>query len=143
MATNNNSQKEEERNIIPESREYIAEGAKIFSEKASDIFNTFLERVKETAETAYEKGGEIYESVSLSAQGYLEKFRDRSEMSSLKEQRDEVAKELGYMCFMEYSGRYRFRVEFLKNEEFKKLMAQVRELDKQIVKIGEKLEGEG
>lgn len=143
MSTQNNTQKEEGSNIIPESRDYISEGAKIFSETASDIFNTFSEKVKETAEGAYEKGGEIFESVSLAAQGYLEKFRDRTEMSSLKEQRDEVAKELGYMCFMEYSGRYKFRVEFMKSKEFKKLMAQVRELDKQIIKFGEKLEAEG
>ncbi len=142
MSTQSNSQKEEGRNIIPESREYITEGAKIFSEKASDIFNTFLEKVKGTAEAAYEKGSEIYESVSLTAQEYWEKYKDRSEMSSLKDQRDEVAKELGYMCFMEYSGRYKFRVEFMKSEEFKKLLAQVRELDKQIIQIGEKLEAE-
>ena len=137
-----NAESHKEKDFIPESMEYIEEGAKIFSEKASDIFNTFFEKVKETAETAYEKGGEIFESVSLNAQGYLEKFRDRSEMHKLKEKRDEVAKELGYMCFVEYAGRYRFRVEFLKSEEFKKLMAQVRELDRQIIQIGEKLETE-
>ena len=57
-------------------------------------------------------------------------------------QRDEVARELGYMCFMEYSGRYRFRVEFMKGEEFKKLMSQLRQLDKEIIKLGEKLEAE-
>jgi hypothetical protein len=79
---------------------------------------------------------------TLTAQGYVEKFRDRSEMTELKEKRDEVAKELGYMCFVEYSGRYRFRVEFLKSDEFKKLMAQVRELDKEIIRIGKKLDAQ-
>ena len=130
------------KDVIPESTENIAAGAKIFSEKASDIFDTFLEKVKETAENAMQTGSKIYENVSLTAQDYLEKFRDRIEMRQLKEQRDEVAKELGYMCFMEYSGRYRFRVEFMKGDEFKKLMAQVRELDKQIIRIGENLDSE-
>ena len=63
-------------------------------------------------------------------------------MSSLKRVRDEVATQLGNMCYMEYSGRYRFREEFMKSEEFKSLVAQIRELDKQIIKIGERLEEE-
>ncbi len=112
----------------------------MFSEKASDIFTTFLEKVKKTAEAAYEKGNEIYEGVALSAQNYLDRYRNRNEMADLKEQRDEVASKLGYMCFMEYSGRYRFRVEFMKSDEFKKLIAQVRELDNQIIKIGKELD---
>ena len=70
----------------------------------------------------------------------MDRFRDRSEMVRLKEKRDEVAKELGYMCFMEFSGRYRFRVEFMKSDEFRKLVGQVRELDKQIIQLGEELE---
>lgn len=143
MATQNTSNNNDSRNFIPESKENIAEGAKVFSEKASDIFTTFLEKVKGTAEAAFEKGGQIYENVALTSQGYLDRFKDRSEMTNLKEHRDEVAKELGYMCFMEYSGRYKFRVEFMKSEEFKKLIAQVRELDKQIIQIGEKLDAEG
>ena len=130
------------KDVIPETTENIVTGAKVFGEKASDIFDNFLEKVKETAESAVETGNKIYESVALSAQNYLEQFRDRQEMKQLKEQRDEVAKELGYMCFMEYSGRYRFRVEFMKSDEFRKLLAQVRELDKQIIQIGEKLDME-
>lgn len=143
MKTENKSNQNVSREFIPESTENIMEGAKIFSEKASDIFRTFMEKVKETAETAYEKGSQIYENVSLSAQSYVERFKDRSEMAQLKDERDEVATQLGYMCFMEYSGRYRFRVEFLKSEEFKKLMSQLRQLEKEIVKLGEKLEAEG
>jgi hypothetical protein len=139
MTTEKDSNQSES-DFLHDPIETISEGAKIFSEKASEIFSTFFEKVKETSEAALEKGGEIYEEVSLKSQGYLEKFRDRTEMAKLKDQRDEVAKELGYMCFMEYAGRYRFRVEFLKSDEFKKLMAQVRALDKQIIQIGERLE---
>ena len=142
MTTTNKHEERTVRDFFSESGENIEAGAKVFSEKASDIFETFLEKVKETADAAVQTGSKIYENVSLTAQGYLEKFRDRTEMRNLKEQRDEVAKELGYMCFMEYSGRYRFRVEFLKSDEFKKLMTQVRELDKQIIHIGKKLDAE-
>ena len=142
MNTENKSNQSTSREFIPESTENIIEGARLFSEKASDIFKTFVEKVKETAETAYDKGSQIYESMALSAQHYIERFKDRSEMAQLKEQRDEVATQLGYMCFMEYSGRYRFRVEFMKGEEFKKLMSQLRQLDKEIIKLGEKLEEE-
>jgi len=140
MTTEHHTNHQSGSNIFPDSAENIAMGAKVFSEKASDIFNTFLEKVKETAESAYEKGSQIYENMALTAQGYLDKFRDRNEMVQLKEQRDEVATQLGYMCFMEYSGRYRFRVEFMKGEEFKKLLAQIRELDKQIIDIGKRLD---
>ena len=101
-----------------------------------------MEKVKEAAESAYEKGSQIYEGMALSAQHYIDRFKDRTEMAQLKEQRDEVATQLGYMCFMEYSGRYRFRVEFMKGEEFKKLMSQLRHLDREIIKLGEKLEAE-
>jgi len=142
MTTTNKHEERTVRDFFSESGETIEAGAKVFSEKASDIFESFLEKVKETADAALQTGSKIYENVSLTAQGYLEKFRDRTEMRHLKEQRDGVAKELGYMCFMEYSGRYRFRVEFLKSDEFKKLMTQVRELDKQIIQIGEKLDAE-
>jgi hypothetical protein len=128
--------------FIPESKENILMGAKVFSEKASDIFSTFLDKLKETAEAAYVKGSEIYETVSLSAQHYLERYKDRAEMARLQKERDEVAKQLGYMCSMEYSGRYRFRIEFMKGEEFKKLMAQMRQLDKEIIQIGEQFESE-
>jgi hypothetical protein len=118
----------------------ISEGAKVFGETASDIFNSLLEKVRDTAETAYEKGSQFYEEVSLTAQDYVDRFRNRSEMVRLKEKRDEVAKELGNMCFMEFSGRYRFRVEFMKSDEFRKLISQVRELDKQIIRLGKKLD---
>ena len=63
-------------------------------------------------------------------------------MAVLEAKRNEVAKELGYMCFMEFSGRYRFRVEFMKSDEFRKLIAQVRKLDNQIIEIGERLDNE-
>ena len=142
MTTTDKSHENENREFIPEATENILLGAKVFSEKASDIFNTFLDKVKETAETAYEKGSEIYENLALKAQDYLHRFRDRSEMASLESKRNEVAKELGYMCFMEFSGRYRFRVEFMKSDEFRKLIAQVRELDNQIIEIGERLDDE-
>lgn len=135
--TPNNNNREE---LITDYVDNISEGAKVFRENASDIFSSFLEKVKDTAETAYEKGNQIYEEVSLTAQGYMDRFRDRSEMARLKEKRDEVAIELGYMCFMEFSGRYRFRVEFMKSDEFRKLVNQVRELDKQIIELGEKFE---
>lgn len=142
MKTENKSKETSSREFIPESTENIVEGARVFSEKASDIFKSFIDKVKETAESAYEKGSQIYESVALSAQHYLDRFKDRSEMAQLKEERDEVATQLGYMCFMEYSGRYRFRVEFMKGEEFKKLMSQLKQLDKEIIKLGEKLDSE-
>jgi hypothetical protein len=135
--TPRNNDREE---LIADYVDNISEGAKIFGENASEIFNSFLEKVRNTAEIAYEKGNKIFEEVSLKAQGYVDRFRDRSEMVRLKEERDEVSKELGYMCFMEFSGRYRFRVEFMKSDEFRKLVAQVRELDKQIIQLGEKLE---
>lgn len=142
MTTTDKSHENEKREFIPEATENIVLGAKVFSEKASDIFNTFLEKVKETAETAYDKGSQIYENVALKAQDYLDRFRDRSEMAVLEAKRNEVAKELGYMCFMEFSGRYRFRVEFMKSDEFRKLIAQVRKLDNQIIEIGERLDNE-
>jgi hypothetical protein len=135
--TQRNNESEE---FIADYVENISEGAKVFGETASDIFHSFLEKVRDTAETAFEKGHQIYEEVSLTAQSYVDRFRDQSEMARLKERRDEVSKELGYMCFMEFSGRYRFRVEFMKSDEFRKLVSQVRELDKQIIQLGEKLE---
>lgn len=138
--TEHTSRNKERDELIADYVDNISEGAKIFGENASDIFNSFLEKVRNTAETAYEKGNEIFEEVSLKAQAYVDRYRDRSEMVRLKEERDKVSKELGYMCFMEFSGRYRFRVEFMKSDEFRKLVGQVRELDKQIIQLGEKLE---
>jgi len=128
--------------LFSESKENIIEGAKVFSEKATEIFNSFMDKVKETAETAYDKGSEIVETVTLTAQQYVDKYKDRSEMTSLKKVRDEVSGKLGDMCYMEYNGRYRFRAEFTKSDEFKDLVSQIRELDKQIIKIGERLEEE-
>jgi len=140
MTEKKNTNKQSYSDFFPESKENIVEGAKLFSEKASDIFKKFVDRVKEAAEKAYGKGTEIFESVTLTAQNYVEKYKDRSEMSGLKKVRDDVATQLGNMCYMEYSGRYRFREEFMKSDEFKNLIAQIRELDKQIIKIGERLE---
>ena len=128
--------------FIPESKENIIEGAKVFSDKASDLFNSFLDKVKDTAEAAYEKGTDIFETVALTAENYLEKYKDRAEMSNLKKVRNEVVNKLGNMCYMEYSGRYRFRETFLKSEEFRSLVTQIRELDKQIIVIGKRLEEE-
>lgn len=128
--------------FIPESKENIIEGAKVFSEKASALFNSFMEKVKETAETAYEKGTDIFETVALTAENYLEKYKDQTEMSNLEKVRSEVVSKLGNMCYMEYSGRYRFRETFLKSEEFRSLITQIRELDKQIILIGKRLEEE-
>jgi len=140
MKPEENKNSETNSEFMTDSTYNIMMGAKVFSEKASDIFNTFLDKVKESAEGAYEKGSEIYENVALTAQSYIDTYKDRSEMAQLKEQKAEVATQLGYMCFMEYSGRYRFRVEFMKSDEFKTLMKQIRELDKEIIKIGEGLD---
>jgi hypothetical protein len=128
--------------FISESRENIIEGARVFSEKASDLFNKFLVKLRDTAETAYDKGSEWVEGAGLTAQRYIERYRDRLEISELKKHRDEVATQLGNMCYLEFSGRYRFRMEFMKSEEFRTLLAQIRELDKQIIRIGERLEKE-
>lgn len=130
----------EEREFIPESTENIVMGAKVFADKASEIFSTFIEKVKDTAGTAYGKGTEIYEQVSLAAQNYMEKYRGRSEMASLRESREKISAQLGEMCFMEFAGRYRFRVEFMKSEEFRELVGQMRELDRKIIQVGERLE---
>ncbi len=142
MTEKKNTNKQSDSDFFPESKENIIQGAKVFSEKASDIFNKFLDKVKDAAETAYEKGTEIFEGVTLTAQNYVEKYKDRSEMSGLKKVRDDVATQLGNMCYIEYSGRYRFREEFMKSDEFKNMIAQLRELDKQIINIGERLEKE-
>jgi hypothetical protein len=136
--TNINNEKNPE--FIEDYKENIVAGAKVFAETASDIFNRFLEGVKETAETAYGKGTEVVETVTLNAQGYIERYKDRSEMSSLKNLRDEIATQLGNMCYLEYNGRYRIRQEFQKTKEFRDLMKQMKELDNQIIKIGERLE---
>ncbi len=128
--------------FIEESKENILAGAKVFAETASNIFNRFLEGVKETADAAYNKGTEIVETVTLTAQGYVEHYRDRSEMSSLKKLRDEIAAQLGNMCYLEYNGRYRIRQEFQKTKEFRDLMKQMKELDKQIIKIGKRFDEE-
>jgi len=136
--TNNENNTE----FIGESKENIIEGAKVFSETASNIFNRFLERVKETAEAAYGKGTEIVETVTLTSQGYIERYKDRSEMSNLKTLRDEIATQVGNMCYLEYNGRYRIRQEFQKTKEFKDLMKQMKELDKEIIRIGKRLEEE-
>jgi hypothetical protein len=137
-----NNENQSKQDFFPESRENIIEGARVFSEKASDIFNKFLDKLRETAEAAYEKGSEIFESAALTAQDYIDKYRDRSEIADLKKLRDEVATQLGNMCYIEFSGRYRFRVDFTRSEEFRNLVSQIRELDKQIVKIGKRLEEE-
>ena len=138
MEKNNENNKD----FLDESKENIVTGAKVFAETASDIFNRFLEGVKETAELAYDKGTEAVETVTLTAQGYVERYRDRNEMSNLKKLRDEVATQLGNMCYMEYNGRYRIRQEFQKTAEFRDLMKQMKELDRQIIKIGERLDRE-
>jgi hypothetical protein len=139
---NANFNNENNPEFIEESKENIVAGAKVFAETASDIFNRFLEGVKETADTAYGKGTEVVETVTLTAQGYVERYRDRSEMSSLKKLRDEIATQLGNMCYVEYNGRYRIRQEFQKTKEFRELMKQMKELDNRIIKIGERLEEE-
>jgi hypothetical protein len=128
--------------ILPDPKENIISGAKVFSKKSSDIFNSFLDKVKKAAETAYGKSTEIVENVTLTAQDYIDTYKDRAEISNLKKVRDEVATQLGNMCYIEYSGRYKFRVEFMKSNEFKTLLAQIRELDKQIIKIGKRIEEE-
>jgi hypothetical protein len=139
---NEESHQESNPEFLEESMENIVAGAKVFTETASDIFNRFLEGVKETASSAYEKGTEIVETVTLTAQGYVERYRDRSEMASLKKLRDEIATQLGNMCYLEYNGRYRIRQEFQKTSEFRDLMKQMKELDKQIIRIGERLDQE-
>jgi hypothetical protein len=140
MEKENNIQNQTNPDFIHESKEDIIAGARVFSDKASDIFNSFLERIRGTAEAAYEKGSEIVESVTLTAQNYIERYKDRSDISSLTRARDEMATKLGHMCYMEYSGRYRIRVEFQKSKEFKELMKHMKELDRQIIEIGKRLE---
>jgi hypothetical protein len=142
MTDKNENYNQSGSDFIPESKENIIAGAKIFSQKASEIFNPFMEKIKDTADAAYKKGSEITETVTLTAQNYIDQYKDRSEMASLKKVRDEVATKLGDMCYMEYSGRYKIRVEFTKSDEFKELVAQIRELDKEIIKIGKRLEEE-
>ena len=142
MENKKKSSKQSFKELFPDPKENIISGARVFSEKASDIFNKFLVKVKRAAETAYEKSSEIVENVTLTAQDYIDTYKDRAEISNLKKIRDEVATQLGNMCYIEYAGRYRFRMEFMKSDEFKNLLAQIRELDKQIIKIGKRLEEE-
>ncbi len=96
MKTDNNANSETSNEFITDSTLNIMLGAKVFSEKASDIFNTFLEKVKQSAETAYEKGSQIYENVALTAQNYIDSFRDRTEIRELKQRSDEFKKLMAF-----------------------------------------------
>lgn len=140
---------EEEHGLLTEAAENIEAGAEVVGEKFSKIAEKTTETAGEVFEviqkqlsTAYESGAKVVDEITQTAQDYIEKYQHNKEVKRLIAERDTLVAQLGLTTFVKYKTKDKSSANLLEEKEIPDLIKKIETLDKEIVKIGKKLEKE-
>jgi hypothetical protein len=131
---------EKEKGFLGEVAEDIGEGAKLVGEKASDLTDIVVDKLKKGLSQAYEAGAKVVDELSQTAQGYAEKYRAESEIKKLKGEKDKQTAQLGHSIFKHHLAGGAFTEPFFNRKEIIDQFNQIELLDKKIIKTGKQLD---
>lgn len=99
-----------------------------------------FEKIKERATKVYASSSKMVDEITQTAHEYAERYQHNVEMKKLGEKRDVITAKLGMTAFEQFKSSNKLPDKFLNREDITSQIKEIEKLDKQIVKIGKKLE---
>jgi hypothetical protein len=134
------AESEKEKGFLGEVAEDIGEGAKMVGEKAAELTDTIVDKLKKGLSQAYEAGAKVVDELSQTAQEYAEKYKAESEIKKLKGERDLLITQLGQSIFKHHREKGKVMESFFNEKEIIDQFNQIEMIDKQIIKTGKQLD---
>ena len=137
----------EEHGFLTEAAENVEAGAEIVGEKISDFAvktsetaGKIFEVVKKGLSSAYDTGAKVVDEITQTSQEYIDKYKQNMEMKKLSEKRDKLTAKLGLETFSRIKMKKIIPQKLQEDKELFDLVTEIEMLNKEIVKIGKKLE---
>ena len=135
-----NAEIETEKGFLDEVAEDIGEGAKMVGEKATELGDIVVDKLKKGLSQAYAAGAKAVDELSQAAQEYAEKYRAESAIKKLKGEKDKLMAQLGQSIFKHHLAGGGFAESFFNRKEIMDQFNQIEIVDKKIIKIGKQLD---
>jgi|GEM_PF-3246183 len=138
--TQNTAEIEKEKGFLDGMAENIGEGARMVGEKAAELTDIMVDKVKKRLSQAYEAGTKVVDEVSQATHEYTEKYKAESEIKKLKGDEDNLMIQLGQSVFKHHLAGGKFAESFFNKKEIIDDFNQIEMLDKKIIEIGKQLD---
>lgn len=99
-----------------------------------------FEKIKERVTKVYITGAKVVDEVTQTAHEYAERYQHNVEVKKLGGKRDALTTKLGMTTFEQFKSSEKLPEKFLNRKDITDQIKEIEKLDKQIVKIGKKLE---
>jgi hypothetical protein len=133
--------------ILVEAAFNVEEQAKKISKKASKIAEKgttaaggFYDKLKGGLTDVYEFGIKLADEISENAQEYIEKYKYTTEMKKLSDEKNKLLIKLGSLIYLRSKMRNIKSEDILKNNGIDFIMNEIDKKNKDIIKVGKKLE---
>ncbi|MCF8226275.1 MAG: hypothetical protein K9J30_10395 [Bacteroidales bacterium] len=142
---NKTSKEKNEPGFWDDTKENINEGARVIGEEARDIgerISSYSEiifgKIKEKTEEVFQSGKDLTEDAVNRAQEVAEKYRDRSEIRKLNEEKKKVASQLGMSFYLILKNNDNKVPEtILRRKAIKTTLHEMEELDRKILDLSD------
>ena len=131
---------DEEKGFLGEVAENIGEDARMVGEKATEIADMIVDKLKKGFSQAYGAGAKVVDDLSRAAQGYAEKYKAESEIKKLEGEKDKLITQLGQSVFRHHLAGGGFSESFFNKKEISDQFNEIERLDKEIVETGKQLD---
>lgn len=131
---------EQKKGFLGEVAEDIEDGVKIVGEKATDLSDIVVNKLKKGLSQAYAAGAKVVDELSQTAQEYTEKYKAESEIKKLKGRKDLLITQLGHSIFKRHREKGKVTESFFNEKEITDQFNQIEVLDKQIINTGKLLD---
>jgi uncharacterized protein YoxC len=134
-----------ERGVLVETAEQIEKrtrkvkdkGTEIFG-KTSDLAEEVIKKVRKGVTDMGEIASKALDELNQIAQGYAERYKNIVEMKNLTKQKQMLVTKLGLAVYKKMKNKENSNIYI--DEEIKKIILKLEKNDKQIIKLGKKLE---
>lgn len=131
---------EKEKSFLGEVAEDIGEGAKRVGEKATELTDIVVDKLKKGLSQAYDAGAKVVDELSQAAQEYAEKYKAESEIKKLKGKQDLLITQLGHSILKRHREKGKVTGAFFNETEVSDQFNQIEMFDKQIINTGKRLD---
>jgi hypothetical protein len=145
MTTKNQKENKNEQGFWDDAKENINEGARIVGEEARDLgekISSYSEKIfgeiKDRTTDLFQSGKELTMEAVNKAQEIAEKYRDRTEIAKLNEEKKRVAAQLGMSFYLILKNNdNKVPPTLLRRKDIKTTLKQMEELDQQILDLSD------
>ena len=138
--TQSSAKIEKEKGFFGEAAGNIGEGAKRVREKAAELTDNVVDKLKKGLSQAYETGAKVVDELSQAAHAYAEKYKAESKIKKLNSKKDQLLTELGHSLLKRHLAAGKVAESFFNEKEIIDQFNQIETFDKQIIKIGKQLD---